>query len=183
MTWYDGRVKRFVGVLALVALLATGCAGKTATSTTAATPSATPSSPSASALMVCSAEAQADIQGALGVAVSRPPDSSYVGGVYTCTYPYTAGKIVMTVRDLGNEPAAVSYLAQARAGIAKPTDLAGIGDAAFSDGDSTVFVRKDLKVLKVDATGMPATFGQPPHPRSTVAVTVAILVMLCWTGA
>ena len=87
------------------------------------------------------------------------------------------------VVKLGSEANAKAYMASARAKIKKPTDLAGIGDAAFSDGESTVYVRKDVKVLIVDTAKLPPTFGQPPHPRSTVAATVAILVMLCWTGA
>jgi hypothetical protein len=180
---FPGASIRATVVAAAAVLALAACGSSAAPNAGGAAPTVTTSGPSVSALMVCSAEAQADIQGALGIALTKPPDDSFVNGVYTCNYRYPTGTIVMTVRDLGSEATAKEFMASARAKITKPTDLAGIGDAAFSDGQSTVYVRKDVKVLTVDTTKLPATFGQPPHPRSTVAATVAILVMLCWTGA
>jgi hypothetical protein len=179
---FSGPRVRAVVVAVVAALTLAACGGSPAPGAGSA-PTATSTGPSVSALMVCSAEAQADLQGALGVGVSQPPDSSFADGVYTCNYHYRIGMIVMTVRDLGSQATAEAFMTSARAKIKKPTDLAGIGDAAFSDGASLVYVRKDVKVLVVDASKLPATFGQPPHPRSTVAATVAIIVMLCWTGA
>jgi hypothetical protein len=190
LEWYERIVKPFPGprvraalVGAVAALTLAACGSSPAGSTGTSGPTGTATGPSVSALMVCSAEAQADLQNALGVGVARPPDSSFVDGVYTCDYHYAAGELVMSVRDMGDQGTAEAYMASARAKIKKPTDLAGIGDAAFSDGVSQVFVRKDVKVLTVDASKLPATFGQPPHPRSTIAATAAIIVMLCWTGA
>jgi hypothetical protein len=146
-----------------------------------ATPS--PTGASASAVMVCSPEAQEDIQATLGVALSKPPVATFVDGLYTCTYPYANGKMIMTVKDLPDAAATAAYTAQLRGQLTKVHDLPGLGDAAFSDDVSTVVVSKDFKVLRVDTSGIPDGFGQPPHARYTVAVAVAAAIMLCWTGA
>jgi hypothetical protein len=43
-------------------------------------------------------------------------------------------------------------------------------------------VRKDYKVLLVDVTGIPGNFA-PAMRRSDVAVSIASVIMSCWTGA
>jgi hypothetical protein len=43
-------------------------------------------------------------------------------------------------------------------------------------------VRKDWKVLNVDISGLPAQFGNPATSRGDVAVTVADLILACWSG-
>jgi hypothetical protein len=42
-------------------------------------------------------------------------------------------------------------------------------------------VRKDAEVMRVDVGGLPATFGVPAHPRSIDAITVANVILDCWT--
>ena len=44
-------------------------------------------------------------------------------------------------------------------------------------------VRKDWKVLDVDISQLPASFGQPPQSASDVAVSVAATLLSCWSGA
>jgi hypothetical protein len=43
-------------------------------------------------------------------------------------------------------------------------------------------VRKDWKILTVDISGLPAQFGRPPTSRGDVAVTVADVILACWSG-
>jgi hypothetical protein len=183
-------VKRFAGVLALVAVLSActtdavqGGAGNgypAATSPRTANP--TPTGPSAVAVMVCSAEAQDDIQSTLGLPVTGPPASSFANGLFTCNYRYPVGTMVLTVKDLPDAAATDAYVTAARGTLANVHDLAALGDAAFSDDVSTVYVRKDYAVLHVDTSRLPAQFGQPPHSRLTVAIAVAAAIMLCWKG-
>jgi hypothetical protein len=175
-------VKRTLGVLAVVAVLAAGCASP---SSARATPSSAASSagPSASALMVCSIEAQADIELTIGVGPSTPPGSTFNDGLFTCDYVYSTGTMVLSVKDLTDKADTDAYVKAARAGVASVQDLPALGQAAFSDSVSTVIVVKDFKVLKVDTSGLPDPFGQPPHTRYTVAVAVAAAIILCWTGA
>jgi hypothetical protein len=173
---------RLLGVLAAVVLLASDCSSP---GSTGSAPPSTASSggPSVSALMVCSTEAQADIQEAIGVGLSTPPASTFTDGLFTCDYAYPSGTMVLTVKDLTSQAPTDAYVKDARAGLKSVKDLPGLGQAAFSDNVSTVYVVKDFKVLKVDTSGLPNPFGQPPHSRYTVAVAVAAAIILCWTGA
>jgi hypothetical protein len=174
-------VKRVLGILALVSLLAAGCSGSgkpAATPTTSST-----DGPSVSALMVCSTEAQADIEEAIGVRVSSSPTSTFADHLFTCDYPYPGGTIVLTVKDLPDKASTDAYYSRALSTVSKPRELPGLGEGAFSDDKGTVYVRKDYKVLRVDATALPVSFGQPPHTRDVIAVAVAAALMLCWTGA
>ena len=43
-------------------------------------------------------------------------------------------------------------------------------------------LRKDTKVMLVDVTGLPATFGNPPAPRADAARLIMKAVLNCWTG-
>jgi hypothetical protein len=175
-------VKRIPGVLAAVVLLAAGCSSPGPASTRP-TSVASSGGPSVSALMVCSSGAQADIQEAIGVGLSTPPASTFDNGLFTCDYAYPTGTMVLTVKDLANQADTDAYVKNARDGLTSVKDLPGLGQAAFSDNASTVYVVKDFKILKVDTSGLPDPFGQPPHTRYTVAVAVAAAIILCWTGA
>jgi hypothetical protein len=175
-------VKRILGVLAAVVLLAAGCSGP-GSAGSAPTSGNSSGGPSVSALMVCSSEAQADIQEAIGVGLSVPPASNFSDGLFTCDYAYPTGTMVLTVKDLSSQAATDAYVNDAKAGLKTVKDLPGLGQAAFSDNMSTVYVIKDFKVLKVDTSGLPDPFGQPPHSRYTVAVATAAAIILCWTGA
>jgi hypothetical protein len=174
-------VKRVLGILALVSVLAAGCSGS---AKPAATPTASSTDgPSASALMVCSTEAQADIEEAIGARVSSPPTSSFADHLFTCDYLYPGGTMVLTVKDLPDKASTDAFYSQALSTVSKPRQLPGLGEGAFSDDKGTVYVRKDYKVLRVDTTGLPVSFGQPPHTRDVIAIAVAAALTLCWTGA
>jgi hypothetical protein len=43
-------------------------------------------------------------------------------------------------------------------------------------------LRKDQKVMLVDVTGLPATFGSPPSSRADAARLIMKAVLGCWTG-
>jgi hypothetical protein len=177
----NNDVKRVLGIVALVSLLAAGCSGSG--QPTATPPTSSTDGPSATALMVCSTEAQADIEQATGVRVSSPPTSTFADHLYTCDYPYPGGTMVVKVKDLPDKASTDAYYSQALSTVSKPRQLPGLGEGAFSDDKGTVYVRKDFKVLRVDATGLPESFGQPPHTRDVIAVAVAAAITLCWTGA
>jgi hypothetical protein len=174
-------VKRFVALLGAVAVLATGCSSGSPASSSTGSPST--GGPSVSALMVCSTEAQSDVEDAIGVGLSAPPASDFTDGVFTCDYAYPTGTMVLTVKDLPDQASTLAYVNAGLANFKTVRSLPGLGDAAYSDDTSTVFVRKDNKVLRVDTSGLPTTFGQPPHTRSVIAIAVAAAIILCWTGA
>jgi hypothetical protein len=102
--------------------------------------------------------------------------------VYRCTYPFTGGPLLLSVRELADARDTTDYFAAARAAAVGSTDMPDLGDAAFATADGSVYVRKDFKVLKVDVSKLPAAVGTAPLSRADAAFLVAQLIMGCWTG-
>ena len=71
--------------------------------------------PSPEAEMVCSAEAESDITGVLGVTLVSRPAATWAAPVYTCTYALAVGPMVLSVRELSGEPRPVLYTRRAGA--------------------------------------------------------------------
>jgi len=147
--------------------------------TTVAKPGAQPSE---SSRMICSTEAQTDIEASLGVkaTVSTP---TWVGHVYACKYTYPQGAITLSVKELESQAEVTAeYNADAKK-LGRRPDTVSFGQGAFITTNGSVIVRKDNKVLDVDVSGIPENFGSPPQDRSNVALSIAATVMSCWTGA
>jgi hypothetical protein len=143
---------------------------------------AVPRGPSVSARMICAAEEQEEIAQTLGLPLRRQAISVWTAPVYRCTYPFTAGPLVLSVRELADARDTIAYFAAARAAAEGSTDLPGLGEAAFATTDGSVYVRKDFKVLKVDVSKLPTAVGTAPLSRADAAFVVAQLIMGCWTG-
>ncbi|HEY3011028.1 MAG TPA: hypothetical protein VGJ63_23640 [Micromonosporaceae bacterium] len=180
-----GRARLVAMVLVIgLGVLATGC-GSTETPTGAGgapTPKAAAAGgPSAVARMICAAEAQGEVAQGLGLTPTGPATAAWAAPVYSCTYAFPAGQLLLSVRDLSGAAETTAYFTAARtAGAA--TDLPGLGDAAFAAANGSVYVRKDFKVLHVDVSRLPDFLGQPPISRATAGVRVAEIIMSCWTG-
>ena len=133
--------------------------------------------------MVCTQEAQSDIEIRLGLATARPVTPRWAGGVYSCQYAYPNGAFTLSVRDLADVTATTAYFDSQAKKFAQHTPLPALGDAAFTVPDGSVFVRKDNKMLTVDASALPTQFGVPPVPRAQAARGIAIVIMGCWSGS
>jgi hypothetical protein len=133
--------------------------------------------------MICAEEARKEIAEALGVTVRSPASAAWTAPVYRCTYPLTAGSLVLSVRELTNAADTAAYFTAERAAATGSTGLPGLGDAAFATADGSVYVRKDFKVLKVDVSQLPGSVGAPPISRADAGEVVAQLIMGCWTGS
>lgn len=181
----------------VLALLATSCANSDTTadagaavngaSSAAASGSAARAaggldSPSPEATMICDAEVQEDLAATLRVQPSKPPTSTWRDHLFTCTYTYSTGTMVLSVMELADDPAAIAYYAAKRKSFATTTSHRIDDQDGFSGPNGSVFVRKDAKVLHVDISRLPARFGQPPFPRAIAALNVATTIMGCWTG-
>lgn len=183
-------------LLCAVLVLLAGC-GRTATPSAAPGPSAPPSqaapqpsavvslsnSPSVSAAMVCADEAQHDIQAALGVAPPKPPASTWADHLFTCTYTYPFGVMVLSVKELPDEASTQAYLADMRKQHPGGGELPGLGQGAYEAPNGSMLVRKDFKVLWVDVTGLPDKFGPLAVSRADAGFRVATVIIGCWTGA
>ena len=180
-----------LAALAAVLAVAAGCAGPAGPAggavvsarPTSATPETAVDAPAATSAMICADEADEDISAALGTAPSQPPDHTWSDHIYTCRYHYSAATLVLSVTQLPDLAAALAYYAARRAASPAGRSLPGLGEEAFSAPDGSIVARKDTSVLQVDVTGLPDRFGPLQLTRAAVSLTVASVVMACWSGA
>ncbi|MEV6012062.1 hypothetical protein AB0M29_35330 [Streptomyces sp. NPDC051976] len=170
------------GTLLALLLLAVGCGASDTSqapsrSTSSSPDTAAATGPSKAAALVCSYEAAEDIEGALGVSTTEPPKAVWSDHVNSCSYRYPSGTIRLSVEDLPDASAVTASFSAAQA-AERASPLPGMGEQAFSVADGSVFVRKDLTVLHVDVSALPARLGT--RTRSQVARTVATTVLICW---
>jgi hypothetical protein len=143
---------------------------------------ATVRTPSDSAKMICAPEAQGEVGQTLGMTASHPATGAWTAPVYSCTYTFPAGEVVLSVRELTDAAQTTAYFTSVQKKAGTAIQVPDLGEAAFAAADGTVYVRKDFKVLQVDVTKLPAFVGQPPISRTAAAVRVAAVIMGCWTG-
>ena len=177
-------------LVAIFALGACGSSGSGAQSPSTTNPFANASwekagpNPSISAKMVCSKEAQDDMAATLGIEAKSVTEPTWVrkDHLYSCTYVYPRGKLVLTVKELSNEAETTDYFESIVRKYGTTQDLKGMGQGAWVLENGDVVVRKDYKVLLVDVTGIPERFA-PAMGRSDVSVSIGAVIMGCWTGA
>jgi hypothetical protein len=139
--------------------------------------------PSKSAKMVCAPEAQADLANVLGVSPVSPLTPTWVDHLYSCRYVYADGVMVLSVKELFNRTQTTAYFNMLGAQLGRTGSLNGLGQGAFTTTAGDVVVRKDYKVLLVDISRLPTQFGVPQTSSADVAITVADIIMGCWSGA
>ncbi|HEV7524588.1 MAG TPA: hypothetical protein VGP92_06460 [Acidimicrobiia bacterium] len=190
------RIRALAAFSVLIALPLAACGGSSGTAspptslpkfgptTTAHVAEPVSTKPSKSAQMICSAEAKKEIyEQATGVQVTSISTPTWKDHVYSCDFVYPGGaKFTMAVKELADAPQTTVYFDSLATKLHKTRSLV-IGQGAFGVADGSVVVRKDFKVLLVDVTKLPATFGLPSAPRADVALNVAATIMSCWTGA
>jgi hypothetical protein len=166
---------RVAGAAIGFALLTTGCAS-------AGAPQSHAQAPDTATAMICRTEAIAEIDSAVGVkaTVSRPAWSDHV---YSCTYKYPSGSMRLSLKELPDLPQTGAYYLQLEARMGDKGAIQNLGQGAFHTTNGSIVVRKDSKVLLVDVTSLPAQFGQPPTSSGNVALTVADVILACWSGA
>lgn len=169
-----GMRPREAGAAIGAALLATGCASATASPGGAQAPAAATS-------MICRSEAHNEIDGAVGVqaTVLSPVWRDHL---YSCTYKYPSGSMGLSVKELPDLTQTGAYYRQLEARMGEAGAVPNLGQGAFRTTNGSVVVRKDSKVLLVDVAGLPAEFGQPPMTSGNVALTVADVILACWSG-
>jgi hypothetical protein len=179
----------FAAGLAVLAALLAGCGGQSPPSVPQNAPSvgpavvtALPDVPSPQAEMVCQPEAQQDIQDIIGVVPTAVGPIQYVNHTSTCRYAYPNGAFTLVVQDLPNDiTTARTY--EALAGKLGRVDKIDLPDAeAYTTNDGSIVLRRDTKVMLVDVTQLPGTFGNPPSPRGDAARLIMKAVLNCWVG-
>jgi hypothetical protein len=139
--------------------------------------------PSVSAKMVCASEAQKDLANVLGVSPVSVSPATWVDHLYSCRYMFANGVMVLAVKELSNRSQTTAYYDMLGMQLGRTGPLTGLGQGAYSTTNGDVVVRKDYKVLLVDISGLPAQFGVPSTSSADIAITVADVIMGCWSGA
>jgi hypothetical protein len=133
--------------------------------------------------MICQTEVRGEIAQALGITETRVvPTWSKKQHLYSCTYVYPLGKIVLSVKELSNERETTAYFDAVREKFGTKNPIVGLAQGAWLLDNDDVVVRKDYKVLLVDVHAIPANFVHQ-LVRSGVATSIATVIMACWTGA
>jgi hypothetical protein len=168
-------------VLLCTTLLFAGCGGVEDASPTTEAPLPAGPAPSTIATMVCRSKAAEEIDSALGAkgTVSAP---TWIDHVYSCRYGYPTGSMVLSVRELSGWAQTRDYFALLGVEMGRTRTIDNLGQGAFQTTDGSMVVRKDWKVLLVDVADLPAQFGQPPTSSGDAAVSVADVILGCWSG-
>lgn len=176
-------------VVVAVLALGTACAqpgipaAPAAPSAVSTAPATAPANgPSDQARMLCEDEGQEDIALALGVDPTSVGPLTYADHTTTCRYAYPNGSFTLVVQDLSDDLSTTKAYEALAAKLGRTQTLDLPGAQAFLTTGGSAVLRKDFKVLLVDATGLPATFGQPPVPRVSAAQLVMKAALGCWTG-
>jgi hypothetical protein len=89
----------------------------------------------------------------------------------------------LSVKELPGDSETIAYLDQLGTKLGRVEPLDGIGETAFYTRDGSIVARKDFKVLLVDVSRLPATFGDRADKPAEVSRTIATVIMGCWSGA
>jgi hypothetical protein len=175
-------------VAALVMVSACSSSSPTAATKTDGTVGAVPprpagKNPSASAKMVCAKEAQKELAASLGATPVQVTTPTWADHVYACQYVYSTGTFSLSVKELNNARQTTAYYAGFGTRLGRRPGRLAVGQGAYVTTDGSIVVRKDWKVLYVDASHLPPQFGQPPEAAADAALTVAATILGCWSGA
>ena len=132
--------------------------------------------------MVCASEAQQELASSLGVTPTQVTTPTWVDHDYSCTYVYPDGSFTLSVKELDSRGAHGRLLQRARALDGRQAGLA-LAAGAFVTTNGSVVARKDWKVLFVDVSHLPPSFGNPPQDQKDTAISIAATILSCWSGA
>lgn len=144
--------------------------------------------PSSSAQLVCSNEAKGNIfNGALGVDTVSPLKPTWDVGshTYSCVYHYAGGAyMTLSVHEMSSTEETDAYYKKLEDQLGNVGTFSVPGSqGAFHTNNGSAVVRKDYKVMLVDMSHIPASFGVPASSRSDNSANVAFTILGCWTGA
>lgn len=145
-------------------------------------PSDVAAEPSASALMVCGTEIRSDVTMVAALTAAPRAASTFVDHLFSCTYSLPMGRFIVSVKDLASPAATTTYFTGVRRALGTTANVAGLTDGAFGTPTGTVVLRKDNHVLEVDASHLPAVFGDQAEKRSDFAYEIASDILGCWTN-
>lgn len=201
--------RSWLGSLAAVSLLLSGCAASagTAEPTSATASAAAPETagaghsgghsnaastappesagdgPSEAALMVCGKQTQDNISASLALKTAPHSVSSWADSIFTCTYHLAEGPFVISVKESADPVSARQYFDALQSTVGDTTPikgLANLGFPAYQTTDGSVVFLKDSMTLYVDATDLPAAFGPNSVAPTAFAYQISTTILACW---
>ena len=139
--------------------------------------------PSKSSKMVCASEAQSEIAASLGAQSTSVTTPTWVNHLYSCTYVYPNASFTLSVKELDSAAQTTTYFNQLGALLGRRPDRLALAQGAFVTTNGSVVARKDWKVMLVDVSHLPPEFGNAPQVPRDVAISVAAVILSCWSGA
>ena len=179
----------FAAGLAVLAALLAGCGGQPPPSVPQNAPqvgpavvTALPDVPSPQAEMVCQRRPSRTSRTSSGSSATAVGPIQYANHTSTCRYAYPNGAFTLVVQDLPND-ITTTRTYEALAGKLGRVEKIDLPDAeAYTTNDGSIVLRRDTKVMLVDVTQLPGTFGNPPSPRGDAARLIMKAVLNCWVG-
>jgi len=166
--------------LAATLALAAGLAGFGGWAGTAVADSTTPTTkPNAKDLAteVCEDMVRDAVISATGGPLAAPQAGVWTGKRYTCTYPLTAGRLVVRVDTYGTKKKARSAYTKLLKATKVDQKLAGLGEEALLAKNGQVVAEKDHFVLVADPSKLP-----PKLSKANTALAAVEAVLSCWVG-
>ncbi len=140
--------------------------------------------PSEAAKMVCADVAKVGVRDILSLSELPKTSENWDGKTFSCNYPLTDGKFVMSVTESATDAEAVT-LAEELAGSSQAAPikgLANLGLPGYQSDSGTVIFAKDNMTLHVDATALSSTVGPDQVTPSKFAYEMATTILGCWTA-
>ena len=172
-----------VAVTLVGGLAACGSNASTASTTSTTVPQKAGPNPSKSAQMVCAIEAQKDLAQSIGVIPVHVTTPTWVDHLYSCDYVYANGTIGFQVKELSSVQETTDYFNALGTRLHRTSEHLSLSQGAYATADGSIVLRKDYKVLLIDASRLPAHFGKPPLSPEDTALSAALVILGCWTGS
>lgn len=138
--------------------------------------------PSPAAQMICAGQVVGAVTGIFGLDADAVGEPSWDAPMYTCTYEIDGAPVVLSVHDTADAAAGQEHFDATQEGLGaeRIEGMLGLGLPSFSTGDGIVGFLRDGKTLTVDATALPAGFGDGSRTQDGAAYALASAVLTCW---
>jgi hypothetical protein len=167
-----------LGGLVVLALAACDSSSSTSSPTTSTAAHEEEGSPR----VFCTERVENEIGTSLGVAPVRVTQPRRTKREYSCRYEFADGSMALSVIRYPTVAAAQAYTADAARTRGRRPEAPGLGEGleALVTTDGSMIVRDQRDVLEVDVAALPPEFGQPPQPRSVIALATAVTIIGHW---
>ena len=132
--------------------------------------------------MVCSDKALKELSKTLGEPTATRVGPTWSNHLYSCSFVYPTGTMTLSVKELSSWPETIAYYEQLGKQLGVRENIPDFGQGGFRTTNGSIVVRKDWKVLTIDVSKLPPSFGVPPTPSSDISYTVADVILGCWSG-